>query len=111
MELRNKLRNENAKAFYEGKHVAEFEDKTLAETLQAFRARGIGILDGEIEQLAKDDAWINAKNQKLNLEKVYELRERLSAGKTMAEMFDLASLSEFLAPILEEKTPITEKIH
>jgi hypothetical protein len=100
VELRNKLRKENAKAFYEAKHVSEFEDKTLTARLQAFRAQGIGILDGEIEHLSKDDAWINANNQKFNLEKVYELRERLSAGKTMAEMFDLTLLREFLAPIL-----------
>ena len=108
VELRNKLRKENAKAFYEAKHVSEFHDKPLAEKLHAFRACGIGVLDGEIEQLSADDVWINAKNQKLNLEKVYELRERLSAGKTMAEMFDVTSLKEFLVPILETKGSVAE---
>jgi len=107
--LRNKLRKENEKAFYEAKHLSEFEDKTLATTLQTLRAQGIGILDGEIEHLSKDYGWINPDNQKLSLEKVYELRERLGAGKKMAEMFDLASLREFLAPILERKAPVAEK--
>ena len=108
--LRNKLRKENEKSFYEAKHVSEFDDKTLAATLQVFRSQGIGILDGEIEHLSKDNAWINAENKKLNLERMYELRERLSIGKTMADMFDLASLREFLRSILDRKGPAAEPV-
>jgi putative ATP-dependent endonuclease of the OLD family len=103
VQLRNKLRKEKPKCFYQATHVSEFEIGKLPSILQDLRSRGIGILEGEIEHLSKDETWLKAGTKKLSLERVYELRERLNSGKTMAEMFDLISLSEFLAPILEKR--------
>ena len=100
VKLRNRLRTENPKGFYQGSHMNEFQDKELPSILQKLRARGIGILDGEVEHLSKDENWIKPGSKKLSLEHVYELRERLNAGKKMSDMFDLTALGEFFAPIL-----------
>jgi energy-coupling factor transporter ATP-binding protein EcfA2 len=107
--LRNKLRKQNPKAFYEAAHVSEFNDNELTSILAKLRARGIGVLDGEIEHLSKDDEWIKAGTRKLSMERVYELRERLKAGKKMCEMFELAPLIEFLTPILKKQPFEAEK--
>jgi hypothetical protein len=109
VQLRNKLREANPNCFYQATHVSEFQDDKLPAILKKLRLRGIGILEGEIEHLSKDETWITARTKKLTLERVYELRERLNAGKKMAEMFDLESLTEFLAPILEVELPVTEE--
>jgi hypothetical protein len=57
-------------------------------------------LDGEIEHLSKDESWIKPGSKKLSLEHVYELRERLDAGKKIEDMLDLTALGEFFSPIL-----------
>jgi len=98
--LRNTLRASNAKAFYEAKHVSEFNDEQLPSILQKLRAHGIGILDGELEHLSKDEEWIKPSSKKLNLQRVYEMRERLSAGEKISGMLELAPLKQFLGPII-----------
>ena len=97
--LRNKLRSDNPKAFYEGKSISEFKDTQLASTLKRFRSHGIGILDGEVEHLSKDPSWLSP-SRKLNVQHVYELRERLHAGKKMADLFELGPVKEFFEPII-----------
>jgi putative ATP-dependent endonuclease of the OLD family len=100
--LRNELRAGNPKAFYEAKHVSEFKDQKLPPILKKLRARGIGILDGELEHLSKDEGWMKAGSKKLSLERVYELRQSLNTGKKISEMLELAPLREFLGPIVDK---------
>jgi predicted ATP-dependent endonuclease of OLD family len=107
--LRNKLRETNPKAFYEGKHVSQFADESLPPNLKKLRAHGIGILDGEVEHLSKDESWLKAGTNKLTLQHVYEMREQLNAGKKMSDMFDLTPLQEFFAPILAPKKVEVQK--
>jgi len=103
IDLRDELRKNNPKVFYEGKHVSEFGDDTLLEALKAFREYGVGILNGEVEHLSKDASWVNASGIKFKLKHVYEMREKLNAGTKISEMFDLTPLQEFFAPMLGPK--------
>lgn len=98
--LRNRLRTQEPQVFYEGKQASEFGDPALLRSLKRLRNAGIGILDGEIEDLSKDNAWLDPNTGKFSLRHVYRLREHLNSGRKMSELFDLSPLAEFLTPIL-----------
>ena len=98
--LRTRLRKENAKSFYEGKRSIEFTDPELAPMLPELRAKGVGLLNGELEDLFKDDSWVST-GKKLSLQHVYEMRERLNTKTKMTDLLDIGPLREFLSPILK----------
>ncbi len=100
--LRDRLRNENAKGFYEGKKSSEFKDAGIAPLLKVLRQSGLGLLDGELEDLFKDKSWVGTGG-KFGLQHVYELREQLSAGKKMKDLLEIGTIQDFLAPILGGK--------
>ncbi len=106
--LRNKLRSDSPKAFYEGKNCSEFKDAQLFLALKRFRSHGIGILDAEIEHLSKEPSWLSP-SKKLSLQHVYELREWLNAGKKLADLFELGPLKEFFEPIIGKKQVASKK--
>ncbi|MEK7671403.1 MAG: AAA family ATPase, partial [Bacteroidota bacterium] len=108
--LRNRLRKENAKSFYEDKDGTQFKDTDLLPILKELRQRGIGLLDGELEGLFKDKAWIGS-GRKFGLQQVYELREQLSTGRKVKDLLDIEPIQEFLMPILGKKagTDIKQK--
>lgn len=97
--LRDRLRKENAKGFYEGKDTVQFTDSDLLPMIKELRQKGIGLLEGELEGLFKDKSWIGSR-KKFGLQHVYELREQLSAGKKMKDLLDIGPIQDFLAPIL-----------
>ncbi|WHZ29530.1 MAG: hypothetical protein OJF51_004332 [Nitrospira sp.] len=100
--LRDRLRNEIAKGFYEGKKSSEFKDADIAPLLKDLRQKGVGLLDGELEDLFKNKSWVGA-GRKFGLQHVYELRELLSAGKKVQDLLEIVSIQDFLAPILGSK--------
>jgi predicted ATPase len=106
--LRNKLRSDNPKAFYEGKDSSEFKNSQLSVALKKLRSLGIGILDGEVEHLSKEPSWLSP-SRKLNTQHVYDLRERLNAGKKMSELFELGPLKEVFEPIIGKKQIASKK--
>jgi hypothetical protein len=97
--LRNKIREKYPEEFYAAKHVSDINHEKLPGFLNVFRNAGIGILDGEIEHLSKDATWISPES-KLDLSKVYELRERLSAGHLPSSILELDTLRQLLATVL-----------
>lgn len=100
--FRNKLRTENPTAFYEAKDWTAFpEQPKLQENLGKLRRAGIGILDGEIENLSKDPAWIAPSKRKFDLDKAYELREKLADGASIEDLFECSSLRETLQAVLD----------
>jgi putative ATP-dependent endonuclease of the OLD family len=100
--MRNKLRKENPKCFYEGKHSKNFKEPGLPLMIKELRQRGIGLLNGEIEDLFKDKGWMGSA-KKFGLQQVYQMREYLAAGKTMKDLIDLGPVKEFLTPIIGKK--------
>jgi predicted ATP-dependent endonuclease of OLD family len=105
--LRNRLRKENPKDFYEGNQATDFDDPDIVPLLTDLRRRGIGLLNGELEDLFKDKSWIRA-GKKFDLHHVYELREQLSTGVKMSDFLHAGSIQEFLRPILGGKSFVAE---
>lgn len=97
--LRDRLRKENPKGFYEGKKSSEFKGTDIASLLNDLRKNGLGLLDGELEDLLKDKSWLGAGG-KFGLQHVYEMREQLSAGKQMKDLVQIGAIQDFLTPIL-----------
>lgn len=98
---RNNLRQNSRELFYTAKHAAEFSNDRLNAFLPKLRSRGIGVLDGEIEHLSKDQGWVAPGSMKFDLAKVYELREKLTSGKRMSDLFELEPLRQLLVAILQ----------
>lgn len=95
---RNNLRDNSRELFYTAKQASEFNNEKLNSFLPLLRSRGIGVLGGEIEHLSKDQNWVRPETKKFDLSKVYELRERLTAGERMSDLFELGPLKECCMP-------------
>jgi hypothetical protein len=93
--LRKSIREANTAGFYSAKTTAELGLNGLAGVLKVLRKAGIGILDGEIENLNKDGTFMSASN-KLNLDKVYDLRKRLMGGDEIEAIIDVVPLIDAL---------------
>lgn len=102
---RNNLRENSRELFYTAKHASEFNNEKLNAFLLKLRSRGMGVLDGEIEHLSKDQGWVAPGSKKFDLSKVYELRERLTLGEKMSDLFELEPLRQLLVVILEIQEP------
>jgi hypothetical protein len=66
------------------------------------RAHGVGILNGQIEDLCVDGTF--SANKKLSLASVFDLNQRLVNGEDIRNVFDTADIGEFLKHILTTKS-------
>ncbi len=98
--FRGDLRTKDEKLFYTAKRASEIERKDLRDLLKVLRINGICILSGEIEHFCKDPGMLSQAG-KINLEKVFELNMRLSAGAKMVDLFDTAEIADFLKVVFE----------
>lgn len=98
---RNNLREKHRNGFYTAKHVSEISSERLPSFLTRLRTNGIGILDGEIEHLSINKTWIAPGVRKIDLPKLYQLRERTSAGESIETIFVCEPILEFLQAVLQ----------
>ena len=96
------LKSENESAFYKAKTRKEFENKEIDRILRGLRSSGLCILDGQIEDCCTDNRFISSPNNKLDLNKVYELRSRLASGMKMSDLFDLNQFQPFLDTVFKK---------
>ncbi len=99
--VRSSLKANNEKEFYTAKHISNFPgNKELARLLNDLRQNGVCILDGELEDLSKENSFISSEN-KLSIEKVYELNSRLSEGQKITDLFEVSEIGNFLNVVLD----------
>lgn len=92
--LRNAIKDSDERAFYTAKHRDQIDHAEIGKTLSIFRQNGICILDGQIENCCKDETFISP-TKKLDLKRVYELKEKLTVGGKMSDIFDLTQFQPF----------------
>ena len=102
-QIRNDLKASDESKFYLAKSAAEFGDPQLLTTLSNMRQKGIGILDGEIEHLSKDQSFLSPGSKKLKLEKVFDLNARLTDGERLDDILDTTQVLEFLNAVFAMK--------
>lgn len=101
--MRTKLRTENERAFYTGDDVSLFSEPGLLELTSDLRKAGIGVLNGQVEDLSRDHSLVKKGSKKLSKDSIYQLREAIAAGRKCSDIFDLRQFDEFLRPILGSK--------
>ncbi len=97
---RERLRGDHEALFYTSDKASDFNDPSLTELASNLRKIGVGILDGQIEDLSLDPSIVRSGSKKLKKENIHQLREAISSGRKCSELFDLNSIEEFLRPIL-----------
>jgi hypothetical protein len=93
--MRELLKKNYDVQFYTAKTATDIPDSSLPEFLRCLRKNGVGILSGEIENCSKDTSFISSEN-KLDLNKIYALNERLASENKMIDLFDTSEIKEFL---------------
>jgi len=100
--FRSKLKKEQEELFYTAKHVKEFNDQKFEEGILKLRKNGIGILNGEIEDLSKDTAFISSV-KKISLNTIFEINKRINSGEKISNLFETEQIEEFLDSVLSMK--------
>lgn len=105
--LREKIKSTDEEMFYKAKSHLDFTDQSLQADVKAMtstlRDSGIGILDGEIENLSKDHEILSPGNIKLDLKKVFQLNRILNEGTSISDLIDIEPIDAFLKAILEKR--------
>lgn len=57
------------------------------------------MLSGEIEHLSRDTSFLSPEDNKLSLDKVYELNSRLASGTKITDLIDTTEIEEFLLAV------------
>lgn len=81
--------------FYTAKKATDIPESSLPEYLRSLRKNGVGILSGEIENCSKNTSFMSPEN-KLDLNKIYALNERLASETKIIDLFDTSEIKEFL---------------
>lgn len=102
--LREKIKSQSAEAFFEAKRSSEVPISELAKILPILRRSGIGLLDGEVEDLSIEPEFLSATN-KLALDKVYQIRARLNSGQKFSSFMKLDQLKEILGAVFDRPDP------
>ena len=97
--IRSDIKKDSEEAFYKAKCISQVTHKDLPKRAENLRKKGFGLLSAEIENLCVDNEFLS-EGQKLDLNKVYEMHERIHSGKPLASFFNLTELQDFLTPIL-----------
>jgi len=98
--VRTYIKSNLEKQFYQAKNVKELGSHGLTDFLCLLRRSGICILEGEIEELSTEPAFLSPTN-KLTLEKIYAIRRRLISGEKLSSFMRLAELKDFLASVFD----------
>lgn len=96
--LRERIRKNDEGAFYLAKSASDVSEPNLLVTLQKLRKNGVGILSGELESFCKDG--FVSHNNKLSLNRTFDLNARLASGEKISDIFDVTELSEILTTVL-----------
>lgn len=96
---RDELKKGQEEAFYKAKHVSELGGASLVNLIPDLRKHGIGVLDGEIEHLFKDQTFCSPTN-KFDLGKASELHAKLAKGAKLGDLVDVVPLTTFLGSVL-----------
>ncbi len=100
--LRQIIKTEEEKNFYKSKTVDELQNRDEMKLhLTHLRKNGIGILEGEIENLSLDSSFLSSEN-KLSLQKIFEISTMLVSGKEISTIIDTAPIEEFLTRVFQE---------
>jgi len=98
--LRTKLKQKFEKQFYTAKSVEEFANDELCGILESLRKKGVCILSREIEGFCTDSNFL-APKEKLSLDKIYELSERLGLEGKITDIFDCDEIRVFLEAVFD----------
>ena len=75
----------------------------VGDFVTALRKSGLGLLDGEVEHLSTDTAFLSPTN-KLSLDKIYQIRVRLTSGGKLSSFMELAQIRQFLAAVFAKSS-------
>lgn len=98
--LRSQIKDTDEKAFYTAISAAQLNQANIQQVLDRLRLNGVCILSGELEHLSKDYTLLSPYN-KLTLEKVYAINQRLVAGGKISDVVATGELVEFLKVAFE----------
>lgn len=101
VKLRSDLKNDEEEAFYTAKTAREFKSIDLSQELEYLRKNGVCILGGQIEHLSKNPSSLSPEDNKLSLDKVYDMKARIASGEKISDLIDIAEISEFLSVVFE----------
>ena len=100
-EFRDSLKNEDEEVFYKAKKIEDLPDTSSAiELLADLRAHGIGILDGEIEDLSKKHDILKSGEIKLSFNKIFQLSREINNGVKISEIIETQQIREFLSSVI-----------
>lgn len=106
--LRNSIKNNFPKFFYEGKRVVDIPDidmqKDVLALLKELRSNGLCILSGEIENILFGSPKFT--NGKLSLESIYHIKTQLDSGRQLSDFIDMTEIVTFLSHVLGK--PLSE---
>jgi putative ATP-dependent endonuclease of the OLD family len=105
--LRAKIKSEAEEAFFTAKQVTGAGFSGLGDALASLRNAGLGILDGQIEDLSTEPGFLSSTN-KLDLDKVYEIRARLNAGTKFSSFMSIDQLRQVLAAVFRDRPTDSE---
>lgn len=103
---RTNIKKKEEEKFYITKSIKDFkntniDDKKLSAELTQLQQAGVCILSGEIEDFSKDKS-INSSNNKLTLDKVFEISARLENGEKISDIFDISEMVILLKKVLNK---------
>jgi AAA15 family ATPase/GTPase len=98
--LRSEIKATEEEAFYTARTLSELTHQSVPIALSYMRSKGLCILSGEIENCSLDEGFVSPQ-QKLSLDKVFDISERLSSGDSITNLFDTSEIRDFLAVVLQ----------
>jgi putative ATP-dependent endonuclease of the OLD family len=98
--LRGQIKEADEAAFYTAKTAAQVSQANIPQVLERLRSNGVCILSGEVESCSKDYAFVSPYD-KLTLEKVYALNQRLVDGEKVTDIVAMGEIGEFLKVVFE----------
>ena len=68
--------------------------------MREFRLAGVGILNGQLEDLVSDKTLLSTDG-KLDLASLHKIRTRVTDGQSLSTFFELSDIGEFLSAVLD----------
>ena len=98
--LRTQIKDTDEDSFYTAKSAAQINHQNMQQVLDRLRSNGVCILSSEFETLAKDFNFLSPSN-KLSLEKIYALQQRILQGEQFSDLFLTSEIRDFLRIVFE----------
>lgn len=105
--LRADIKKNHEREFYLAKSLDDFKQieyanfKDLNELLKTLRIAGVCILTRQIEAFSKDSIFLSPKN-KLDLNKIFDISQRIESGEKISSILDTSEIEEFLSKIIKD---------